>query len=358
LIKGLGKGACGETVLLRDETIAKNFVCKKYQPYSEAVRATLFVNFMREIDLLHELHHPNVVRVFNCYVYPEQFSGYILMEHIDGVDISSCVKAQPEIAPDLFRQAVEGFAYLEEAGVLHRDIRPHNILVRSDGLLKIIDLGFGKRIEHSADFDKSVSLNWWCEPPAEFTNGTYDFCTEVYFVGKLFEQLLVDNSLGEFPYSEILRRMCHRSRDGRVGSFAEVRRLIHARPVEDVSFADWETDAYRDFASSLTSQLTRLGRGIRYVSDLEAIRANLEELYRSNMLEESIHSVVAVARCFLSGTYYYRRDSHFPVEALRKFLELLRRNHIEKQRIVLSNLCGRFDAIPRQEPPSHEDIPF
>src|SRR5262245_37146304 len=108
IIRELGQGACGQTVLLHDEQIDLHYVCKKY---------------------------------------------------------------------------------VQRAGILHRDIRMQNFMVRKDGRLKIIDLGFGKRAETSADFDKSISLNWWCQTPDEFQESRYDFTTEVYFVGKLFERL-------------------------------------------------------------------------------------------------------------------------------------------------------------------------
>ena len=81
-VKLLGQGASGQTVLLRDEIIGSDFVCKKYVPFSESHRQKLFKNFLREIKLLHEVHHQNVVRVFNYYVYPEQLTGYILMEYV------------------------------------------------------------------------------------------------------------------------------------------------------------------------------------------------------------------------------------------------------------------------------------
>src|SRR5687768_13144746 len=87
ILKELGQGACGKTVLLHDEVIDERYVCKKYQPYSERFRAELFENFKREIKLLHRLHHKNVVRVFNHYLYPDVFTGYILMEFVDGCEI-------------------------------------------------------------------------------------------------------------------------------------------------------------------------------------------------------------------------------------------------------------------------------
>ncbi|MBV9397187.1 MAG: hypothetical protein JO062_04370 [Bryobacterales bacterium] len=78
LVRELGQGACGQTVLLYDEQIGEYFVCKKYKPYSESQHEALFSNFVREIKLLHQVHHNNVVRVFNYYLYPESHAGYIL----------------------------------------------------------------------------------------------------------------------------------------------------------------------------------------------------------------------------------------------------------------------------------------
>jgi len=238
-VKVLGQGACGQTVLLRDEVIGSDFVCKKYVPFSESHRQELFRGFLREIKLLHEVFHPNVVRVFNYYVYPENFTGYILMEYIDGNCIDDYVREKPETVNDLFIQAIEGFAYLESASILHRDIRPQNVMVHEDGTLKIIDLGFGKRAESSADYDKSISLNWWCEPPQDFDSGTYSHSTEVYFVGKLFQALVLELQLEHFQHAPLLSRMCERNPSQRIDSFAEVRTAIQLKRSSDIDFS-WE----------------------------------------------------------------------------------------------------------------------
>lgn len=130
------------------------------------------------------------MRVFNYYLYPEQLAGYILMEYVDGSDVSDYLRDNPQNVNETFLQTIAGFRYLESNGILHRDVRPGNILVRADGAVKIIDLGFGKRVQMPEDFDKSISLNWWCQPPAEFSRNLYDYRTEVYFVGKLFENII------------------------------------------------------------------------------------------------------------------------------------------------------------------------
>ena len=357
-VKLLGQGACGQTVLLRDEVIGSDFVCKKYVPFSELHRQELFKNFLREIKLLHEVHHQNVVRVFNYYVYPEQLTGYILMEFIDGLDIEEHLRARPETVNELFLQAVDGFAYLESCLILHRDIRPQNILVREDGTLKIIDLGFGKRIDSSKDFDKSISLNWWCEPPKDFDTSTYDHATEVYFVGKLFEKLLLELAIEHFKYPTLLAKMCERDPTRRIPTFFDVRTEIHLNQAADLDFSDEEREAYTDFAHALTTQLTQIESATKYNEDVEHIRTQLESIYRSCMLEQYIPDCAVVLRLFVRGAYYYRK-SGFPTYVLKGFLNLLRSTTTEKQRVALANLHLRLDAIKRYTVvEKDDDIPF
>jgi eukaryotic-like serine/threonine-protein kinase len=357
-VKALGQGATGQTVLLRDDVIASEFVCKKYVPFSESHRQELFKNFLREIKLLHEVYHPNVVRVFNYYLYPEQLTGYILMEFVNGTDIEDFVRARPETANDLFLQAVEGFAYLETSSVLHRDIRPQNIMVREDGTLKIIDLGFGKRIDTASDFDKSISLNWWCELPKDFEDNKYDHSTEVYFVGKLFQKLVLELGLEQFNYAPLLGQMCERDPAQRISSFAGVRTSIQLNRASDLDFTDEEREAYLDLANAMSRQITKIEAGAKYADEPDQIKTQLEATYRSCMLEQEVPDCASVIRVFIKGGYYYRKTG-FPTYVVRGFLDFMRRATLDKRRVALANLHSRLDAINRYEVKAEgDDIPF
>jgi eukaryotic-like serine/threonine-protein kinase len=357
-VKVLGQGACGQTVLLRDEVIGSDFVCKKYLPFSESHRQELFKNFLREIKLLHEVYHPNVVRVFNYYVYPEHATGYILMEYVAGTDIEDYVRSQPESVNELFLQTVEGFAYLEASSVLHRDIRPQNIMVRDDGAVKIIDLGFGKRIESSGDFDKSISLNWWCEPPEDFNDKKYDRATEVYFVGKLFQKLVLELNLKHFRYASLMERMCERLPSQRIGSFAEVRTAVQLRPATDLNFTADERRDYLAFAQAMSAQITKIEAGAKFAEEPDQIRTQLEAIYRTCMLEYEVPDCATVVRAFVKGGFYYRKVG-LETAVVKAFLNFLRRASVEKRRVALANLHSRLDAIQRYTVVDKEDdIPF
>ncbi|WP_081426570.1 protein kinase domain-containing protein [Sorangium cellulosum] len=357
LVRELGQGACGKTVLLHDDQIGENFVCKKYVPYSEAQRQPLFAKFVQEIKLLHQLHHNNVVRVFNYYLYPEHFTGYILMEFIDGSDIDDYVKRFPEQTNELFVQAIDGFAYLERSGILHRDIRPGNVMVRANGTLKIIDMGFGKRVEDSDDFEKSISLNWWCQTPDEFDEKRYDFGTEVYFVGKMFERIIQENNINHFKHMDVLREMCNRSPFSRLRRFSEVETRTKNSQFFEIEFEDEELSAYRNFADSLCRTIIKIESGTKYATDLERIRTQLNDAYRSFMLEANVPDASVVIRCFLDGTYYFK-SSGMPVHAVSNFLRLLKSTSDEKARIILANLHTKLDSRPRYSEEEQQEVPF
>lgn len=357
-VRELGQGACGETVLLYDDIIEKQFVCKKYSPHDEADRQELFVNFCREIKLLHELHHQNVVRIFNYYLYPDKFAGFILMEFVEGEDIENFLTFAPEQVNEIFLQVLDGFVYLESKGILHRDIRPSNLMVRSDGVVKIIDLGFGKRIAESKDFDKSINLNWWCPPPVEFGNSLYDFRTEVYFVGKLFEQILIDKGIQQFKYSGLLSRMCKREPSDRIDSFFNVLKEIKNNQFQTIDFTSEEEERYRIFSEEITFHVTKIESGTKYLDDLDKMLINLDTAYRNCMLEQSVPDAATVLRCFLNGAFNYRKAG-FSTNALREFIWLMKGCGVEKQRIILANLHTRLDSAQRySQPPWDDDIPF
>lgn len=359
-IRDLGQGACGKTVLLHDPVIDEHFVCKKFLPIYEPLKQELFRNFVREIKLLHILNHPNVVRVFNYYLYPDLYAGYILMELVQGVDIEEYLAGNPEQANQIFLQTVDGFAHLEKHEILHRDIRPQNILVSNDGVTKIIDFGFGKRITTGDDFDKSITLNWWCEPPLDFAAKTYDYSTEVYFVGKLFEKIILEAGIEQFSYKSLLTGMCSKEPEQRIKSFARIKHNVVAGQLYEMPFSEEELEAYRNFADDLSDAISKIERSTKYFDNAGDIERKLEAVYRTVMLERYVPNNTNVIRCFVNGAYYFSNNHSINVENLREFIRLLRSCPREKKDVIISNIFSRLDAIKRyqEKPQFDDDIPF
>jgi hypothetical protein len=230
-------------------------------------------------------------------------------------------------------------------------------MVRSDGVLKIIDLGFGKKVDHSNDFDKSITLNWWCEPPLEFGTSRYDFGTEVYFVGKLFQRIIQENNIGHFKYLDTLAAMCQRSPGARISGFTEIEKTIRNDRFFEIDFDGDELSVYRRFSDALCHHITKVENGAKYTTDVNKVRTALNDVYQRFMLEETVPDSAVVLRCFVTGQYFYRKAG-LSVAVVRDFLKLLRATTDERARIVLANLHTKLDALPRYSEVTDDDIPF
>lgn len=364
-IEVLGSGACGETVRIRDEGMACDFVAKKYKPIiSESEQPELFnellARFREEARILFRLNHPNIVRVFNFFDYIENKTAYIIMEFISGLEIVDHLRNSPAMADKAFEGVVEGFVHLQAKNVLHRDIRPANFLVDASGVPKIIDFGFGKSVDFNTQHGehKSISLNWWCDTPPEFEQGIYDFQTEVYFVGKLFELAISECRLTDFKYRRLVAQMCEPDRDRRTKLFSDLQRTILEGKFEELSFLESEVQVYRNFADELIEVVSSIHHTAQIERDSSNVLLKLEEVYRKTMLEERLSAPNTLARIFIIGQFRFFRSASVQVSILKKFIDLLRSISEEKRSIVLDNIAMRFEGIERTGPDLDDEIPF
>lgn len=103
-----------------------------------------------ELNSLRCLDHPNIVR---CYGFGMKSFTYfdIYFDYIEGKTLDVAYREQAGTNEELLFfwvfQICKGFLYLEQAGIIHRDIKPKNILVNTQGLIKIIDFGISKMVD-------------------------------------------------------------------------------------------------------------------------------------------------------------------------------------------------------------------
>ena len=310
-IKDIGQGGTGKTVLLKDETIDEMFVCKKYSPYYKSDADKYYTNFLTEIKILHTLFHSNIVRVFNYYLYPDDKTGYILMDYINGDTISNFIAANPDRINDVFIQIIDGFKYLEQNEILHRDIRPENILVTENGIVKIIDFGFGKQIAFNESFDKSISLNWRYPIPDEFSEEVYNQNTEVYFVGKLIEEIIEENRIENFGYPRLLKSMVLKNPEKRTSSFLSVEREMLNQESNLLDFNESDKLRYKNFATNIDTIITKIRDDANYNTDIDKIIKTLEDILQVSSLEDYIQNPSRISQAFIKGEYYFKTNSEF-----------------------------------------------
>lgn len=351
-----GKGATGETALLKDDDLEMLFVCKKYVVDDVLRRQEYFDRFVDEVRLLFRAFHPCIVRIFSCYLYPKARNGFIIMEYIDGTDLRSYLEGNPDQINSLFMQAISAFEHLEEQKILHRDVRTSNLMVTNDGILKVIDFGFGKSIETSEGFGKSITLNWEASEPKEFENHIYDFCTECYFVGKLFQKIITELNLDTFRYDDTLRHMVEYDPHDRIKSFHEILQSLRSETSSVSLFTPEDREVYRSMADFLQAALIELHYPVSFQEDTEKIITSLNAIAKSSQLENIVIDELGLIRTFVTSAFV-RRTNCDPlfVPDLQAFLELFQSKDSEGRKIILSNLWSRFKTLPVSDP---DDLPF
>lgn len=234
-------------------------------------------------------------------------------------------------------------------------------MVNNEEIVKIIDFGFGKKIQYEQDFDKSISLNWWCDTPDDFLNKKYDFQTEVYFIGKLFEKIIIENEIEQFHYKELLSKMIPKDPNNRLESFNACYKLVLDQKSLDLNFNDFELETYRKFSNILFNLISKIEYSTKFIKDTDQIIKSLEELHKNTMLEEYLYDKSKLSKCFLNGTYYYNNNQYITIYTtqINEFLQLLKNCSKDKRNIIMNNLETRIDAIERYFPEIDEDdIPF
>jgi serine/threonine-protein kinase len=123
----------------------------------KAVQRRKQQRFMREIDVMAKLDHPNVVRLIEFGSHEKIF--FFIMEHMAGGSIMDLFKERGPLPLEqvmtMMRQTLEGLDYIHREGYIHRDIKPQNLLLtkKDNGLVKIADMGVAKNIQQSGLID-------------------------------------------------------------------------------------------------------------------------------------------------------------------------------------------------------------
>ena len=199
-----------------------SFAFKKYAPKDLDYIDENYKRFVDEIKILFTISHPNIVRVYNYYLYPEYKLGYLQMEYIDGVSIADFEPVRKDW-PEIFTETISAFEYLESNNILHRDIRPANIMIDKQENVKVIDFGFGKKLVGEDKNGRSVLLNW---PVTQLPNetdveGIYNHQSEIYFVGKLFSRIIGED-LPSFKFKYIIDKMIQLDPRERYSKFQDI----------------------------------------------------------------------------------------------------------------------------------------
>ena len=158
-----------------------------------------FDRFLQEYELIAEMDHPNIVKIHDLGVGDDH--AHIVMEYLDGGDLKQRIErgiSEPR-AVDYCRQIASAIASIHEVGILHRDLKPGNIILRSDESLALIDFGLAKRLRLEmaiTDSGEIFGTPYYMSPEQGHGNGA-DERSDLYSLGVIFYEMLT----GHKPYT-------------------------------------------------------------------------------------------------------------------------------------------------------------
>src|SRR5437667_9994637 len=143
----IGEGGMGEVYLAQDTKLDRK-VALKILPAEVAAHPDRMKRFVQEAKAASALNHPNIITIHEI---DETDSGhFIATEFIDGVTLRERMRSAPmklgEVL-DVAIQTARALSAAHEAGIVHRDIKPENIMLRLDGIVKVLDFGLAKLTE-------------------------------------------------------------------------------------------------------------------------------------------------------------------------------------------------------------------
>jgi serine/threonine protein kinase/Flp pilus assembly protein TadD len=144
VIRSLGAGGMGRVYLGHDEQLNRPVAVKLLSNYN-ASEAERMARFRQEALAASALNHPNILTIYEIGEF--EGANFITAEFVDGLTLRARMKAAAlptDLALDLAIQITSALAAAHAAGIIHRDIKPENVMVRADGLVKVLDFGIAK----------------------------------------------------------------------------------------------------------------------------------------------------------------------------------------------------------------------
>ncbi|KFE69891.1 serine/threonine protein kinase [Hyalangium minutum] len=152
----LGQGGMGMVFRATQTSVGRPVAVKTLNP-ALAAAPTFFERFRREAEVASRLHHPNVITIYDFGRAPDK-TCYYVMELLEGESLKEIVKRDGPMslrrAVNILEQAARGLAHAHEQNAVHRDLKPHNIMVQQlDGkdFVKVLDFGLVKALEQDEE---------------------------------------------------------------------------------------------------------------------------------------------------------------------------------------------------------------
>lgn len=191
-VRSLGEGHFGMVLLAKDRRTREKFAVKVIKKQAEMRSVTLI---QRELDILRMVNHQNIVRLYDLFDSPEKL--YVVLEYMQGGALYEVLSTDEthfseERASDIIKDILHGLVYLHAKGIVHRDVKPENILTTASKwpfTSKLADFGLSNFLGNSDALVSKVGTPYFCAREV-VTNETYGTKADLWSLGVVAYEML------------------------------------------------------------------------------------------------------------------------------------------------------------------------
>lgn len=196
VLKQISGGDIASVFLTEDTVSRRNVVLKLLRQMPDSGGGDVaFERFLREFELIGKISHPNVVRIYSLGVADDH--AYIAMEYCSRGSLKRRIQAgmYADRAEEIMRQIADALGAIHDVGILHRDLKPTNVLFRADDSVALIDFGLAKETHLQAELTGAGEIfgTPYYMSPEQGHGEAVDKRADIYSLGVIFYEMLTGN---------------------------------------------------------------------------------------------------------------------------------------------------------------------